>query len=100
MINLMGKILNRVLVWNVLDHKGSSGVITNIDWSNFKNVAVVIFEFISHNILRIDQNRLNNYLRLTVNHHLCLIFSIRLRKVTGVPVNSTGMTDMTIFSIR
>ena len=100
MINLIREILNCVLIRNVFYHKSGSWIVSNVHWTYFKDITVVIFEFVRHNVLWTYQKRLSKYLRLATIHNLCLILSVRLWKVTGVPVNSTGMTDMTVFAIR
>lgn len=99
-INLIRKILNRVLIGYVFNHKSGPGVIPDINGTYLEDITVIIFELVDNNVLWTHQDRLWKYLRLTAIHDLCLILSKRLGEVTGVPVDCAGVTDMTVFTIR
>jgi hypothetical protein len=50
-IDFCRKILDRVFVWNVTDHKSRSWVITNVLWVNVEHIRIIVLYLFVYDVL-------------------------------------------------
>ena len=72
-VNLLGQVLDCVLVGDVPDHEGSPGVVADISWVDFEHVGVVVSYLFDRSIL------------LWPHHRLAHVLSVRKhRAIAGI----------------
>lgn len=98
MINLIGQVLNGVLIWNVLDHQSGSWIVADCEWINLEDSVVIISYFIDHNVLRVRKSSLLDEGVIVVWNHHMLRVSVEIMTIIRIPIDGTGQTD--VFSIR
>ena len=98
LIDLIRKVLNRVLVGNVLDHERRSGVITDIERINIENIWIVVsYLTLSQGILRCCNGIMVDIsIRVRTDHYPRPRVWVTI--VARIPINGTGMAE--IFPIR